>query len=197
MTLHIPLERARWAGIIGSALTLFLYVPGFGGILNLIGALFLLGAVKSISTHVHSRRIFQLFVVYLVLLILSAIVALAASGYIITRIEAGEASAGTQLLEALVTILPLIALFFFMRSYTLISRKTDIRWFSLAGKVAFSIAALVALAGLIFTFTDGSRLLAQLSAIISVLGYVAVPVLGIISYVRLNPQLLKYRYKAK
>ena len=196
MTLKISLKTARILGIIGSALTLFLYVPGFGGILNLIGAVLLLLAVRAISKRTHDSRIFKLFIIYIVALIIIAVLTISLSGYIITHIQTGEVSISLKLLETLLTILPLVALFFFMKSYSLISEKTEVRWFSATGKVAFAIAALVAIAGLIFTFTEGTKLIAQLSTLISILGYIAVPVLGIISYVLLKPKVLEYRYNS-
>ena len=196
MTLNTPLSTARWLGIIGSVLTLFLYVPGFGGILNLIGALLILGAVKSISTHTRSRHIFILFIVYILALIASSILTIALGGYIIGRIDAGQVTTGIKLIEAFITILPAIAIFFFMRSYRAIAKTTEVRLFSVTGTAAFVISLIIALTGILFTFTEGAKILAQLSTVVSVLGYVAVPVLGIISYVLLRPKTLEYRFNS-
>lgn len=193
MKFKASVKTARLFGIIGSALGIFLLLtPSFGGIVNLLGSVLILAAVWSISHHTKNKKIFFFFILYVITISSIWLLTVVSAGYLLSVSEQGSVPIEARLLQALFVLLPIVSSFFLFKSYRKMGEEVDVRLFSVTAIVHVSFSIAISFLNLILLFTQ-SPLVASLGLLLTFISFLAIPVLGAISYIMIRPSVITYR----
>lgn len=180
----MPLKMVKLVGMIGSVFGLLLAMPTFGGLLNLIGLLLILVAVRFVSTYAKDPRIFKYYFTFFTILIAIAVVRIIVNTYSL-EIPPGA-------IVILLSLAQPVAVYFFLQSYRRITQTTGVVWFAITGAVSMLLSTLTALVNILIVALGESAFLMSLSFFFFRIDYAAVPVLGVVSFA-----LLRFAKKRK